>query len=69
VSGIPLHPWYRRRDGESRAAIVKRYQEGASLAACSREFGTSVGTVKRYLRDAGVELRPNYRHNPFSGAS
>jgi hypothetical protein len=59
----------RKTDHETRQAIVDGYTAGSSLAALGREHGLSVVTVRKTLRDAGVELRPNYRHNPFSGAS
>jgi DNA invertase Pin-like site-specific DNA recombinase len=59
----------RKTDHAARQAIVDGYAAGSSLAALARGHGLSVATVRKTLRDAGVELRPNYRHNPFGGSS
>lgn len=38
--------------------LIKEYQEGVSTTVLAASLGVDATTVQRYLRDAGVELRP-----------
>ena len=39
--------------------IIEMYQQGKSASAIAREFGCSVNTITRQLRQAGIEIRPS----------
>lgn len=50
-------------DRRTIARIVKAYQKGQSLAALSEEHGVSPSTIRSYLVDADVVLRPRGRRS------
>src|SRR5579862_9982206 len=43
---------------EQREQMVVEYQQGSSTVQIGERLGVEAGTVARYLRLAGVELRP-----------
>ena len=54
--GIPRRP--RGLSDEQKRQAEQHYLAGQSCAAISRQFGVHAETVRRYLRTAGVALRP-----------
>ena len=54
--GIPCRP--RGLTDEQKRQAEQHYLAGQSCAAISRQFGVHAETVRRYLRTAGVALRP-----------
>lgn len=38
--------------------VAKRYEQGATIGELAKESGVSYGSVHRYLRNAGVQMRP-----------
>lgn len=42
---------------DDRFTMVKKYVDGSSLSDLSKEFGVSMSTVSRMLREKGVEIR------------
>nr|WP_285746956.1 helix-turn-helix domain-containing protein [Lentzea sp. NBRC 105346] len=71
-SGSPTKSPGRRFTTASRKAILARlkkgYAEGASIRALAEREGLSYGTVRSWLIDAGVALRPkSVPGRPWSG--
>lgn len=55
-------PNMRRRAGhEARQEIARRYRAGETAAEIGADLGISAKTIRRYLLDSGVELRPAAR--------
>jgi transposase-like protein len=71
--GQGVFPGYNGRttDHATRTAIVEKYAAGESVASLAREFSLNQTTVRKTLRDAGVELRHRRRGKgqSFDGGS
>lgn len=63
--GLPVSRSSRRSGLSSQevASLVKEYKEGVSTQDLGECYGVNASTVARYVRDAGVEVRPaGFRH-------
>jgi uncharacterized protein (DUF433 family) len=52
-----VHKLSRRLSDETVAALVRDYQDGASLAELQRTFSLGRGSVQKLLRERGVRRR------------
>jgi len=53
-------PWKKRETLLSLDDMRSRYLDGESLLGLAQEAGVSYQTVRRRLREAGVQIRPQY---------
>lgn len=52
-----------------RRRLVACYRRHGSIAGVAAEFGVAYETARRWLRDAGVALRPRGRPSPGAGTA